>query len=162
MRIFVSILFPSIFLILSSCDDFLSPSGGNNRNSNVKIEEIPVYGTASTSGTEWVMLADPNGQVVTFDITKYQSIDSIIFKASLRSATDGYHCIAELYDKTNDSPISGSTIYSRVRYTMHTVRSDDLKFSFPNNEIFLGARIKSEKNSNFVEARNFLVLVYYH
>ncbi len=158
--------FITIFLTLivcSSCDDFFDSS--RSKPPAVEPEKVlPIYflGKLSTTGEDWIMLEN-EGQTTHVDLSKIGKIDSVIFKCSVRSERDNKRCVAQLYDLTNNVPIYESTVYSKVRYQLHTVKSSNLKGYISMEKVLLAIRIRSEDQSNYVEigSQNAL-LVYYH
>lgn len=150
-----------LVLVYAACGDLLQNPPLPPSNSP-KIIDLEFEGDFYGISDEWHLLETSALSKLNFHIEQYNNIDSIIFKASVRSERENVRCIVELYNLTDEVVIPGSVLFSRIRYQLHSVRSNDLKYDFPNKEIELGVRIRSEQSGNYVEARHFSLLIYYH
>ncbi len=126
------------------------------------VIDLEFDGDFTGTSNEWKLLDQTATSKFSFEISKYQNIDSIIFKASLRSERESVRCVVDIYNLTDDMHIEGSSLFSRIRYELHSIRSGDIQYGFPNKEVLLGVRIKSEEKGNHIEARHFSLLIYYH
>jgi len=144
------------------CDLPYPPPAPQKANS-AKIITLQFEGDFSGKSENWTVLNENSLSQIKFNINNYYyNIDSVVFKASLRSEQQNVRCFVELFNITEGVPIAGSTLTSKIRYQLHSVRSENVKFNLPAKDMVLGVRVRSERNSNYIEARNFLLLLYYH
>lgn len=79
-----------------------------------RIVDIEFIGEFTGTSGEWHLLDYATGSQFYFDIRKYLNVDSIIFKASLRSERQSVRCVVDLYNLTDSASIDGSALFSRI------------------------------------------------
>ncbi len=110
------------------------------------------------TNTSWVM--SPNACLLTkFNIENYIGVNRIVFSAAIESANGANNCFVELYDLTNDVPISQSTVQTNST-TVVWVDTINIFSQFPDEEITLGVRIRSEINGIQVRCRRVALFLY--
>ncbi len=151
----VHCLFLAIIICWTACEssEFVGEGTPLQPQTLTKIN-LPCYDTSTN--TDWKVCST----TVAFDYNQFVDADSIIFLGNLRSQREDYKCIAELYNFTDDQPISNSRIQSRINYTPHPVRSNNL-LQFPNYEIQIGIRFKSSHNNHYVEVNDGSAILIY-
>jgi hypothetical protein len=151
----------AILILLSGCGD-IPQDPGPSSTGDPKVIKLEFEGEFTGTSEDWSLLNETVTSQFNFNIVSYPTVDSVIFKASLRSERENIRCVVELFNVTDEIPIQGSALFSQIRYQLHSVRSSNILQNFPNKEIGLGVRIRSESSINYVEARHFSLLIYYH
>ena len=128
--ILLCVLVPCYF----ACEDLPRDPRPTSSNPS-RVIDLEFEGDFNGVSDEWHLLEMSARSKFNFHIEQYNNIDSIIFKASLRSERENVRCVVELFNLTDDTEIGGSTLFSIIRYQLHSVRSADLRYNFPNNEI---------------------------
>lgn len=141
------------FLAVSCVDAFVVPEMEENDR---RIDVFNFSTDLVTLGTDWI-----SAEVHDFYISPTARIDSITFEAGLRSQFDEEMCIARLYNYTEDKPVSGSTVQSRVAYMIETISSGDIARTFPKGETRLGAQFRSTRQGHFVGLTTLRITVFY-
>lgn len=145
--------------ICSSCN--LLDNGANFPDDNQsKSETIYFSGRLSTGSADWYL--SPSDQRATFDKSRYTEIDSIIFQAGLRTPTGDVDCEAQLYIINEEKEVSGSNLRSVVSYQLNQVRSEDLQYSIPDQEVELGVRLRSSRQGVTVYSGDASFLMVYY
>ncbi|HMG90769.1 MAG TPA: hypothetical protein VK589_11945 [Chryseolinea sp.] len=105
-------------------------------------------------------------QILRFNKGFYSAIDSVIFVANIWTSDANTNCLVELYNVTDNIPISGSLLStnSTVDYYAENlgvyVFSDDIKNGLPNKEITLGLRLRSETEGVTVSIQRAHLFIY--
>jgi len=119
-----------------------------------------VWNTAnSTTG----MILPSNFTVLRFELDNYENIDSVIFTSLIWSSQSENNCYAELYNVTDDEVIFGSQVESSTTDDQgEYVFSKDIKESFPNKEITLGIKLRTENEGVPVYIYRACIFIYKH
>ena len=145
------------FFLFESCSLF-DPQDSVPPNFDEASSDKFLFNVSKGSlSTDWVYCGERS-----VDFSEYEHIDSIIFVPNLRSQTAEQKCIAEVYNQTLDLPVNNSRLESVVRYTLHQVRSPDLKSYLVNGDYTIGIRFRTTSSDNYVEIgeESFLVVYY--
>jgi len=146
-----------VLFIASSCELLAPEPGVDSKMAIDNSTRINLPAQNKSASTEWTYC-----EPITFNLEKYQKIDSIIFVPNVRSQSKEMKCIAELYDFQNNIAIPNSRVESVVQYTLHLVRSNNLRMSFPNTNNNIGIRFRSSDTGHYVEVGvNSHVLIYH-
>jgi len=116
--------------------------------------------SANTTSTNPVV----GGELIKFSKRNYPNVDSIILVANPYVADATNTAIIELYNMTDNIPISSSTITSSNLYVGTNIRpylqSGNLFNSLPDKEISLGISLKSGTAGKFAAAGNCFLILY--
>ncbi len=128
--------------IFSSCEkDVHNSSTIKTDNSNKQIVltlECDVNTTSVDGVIELVMTK--------FDKRNYSGLNSIVFSSNPYSADINSKSIVELYNISDNMPINNTAIKSsQAEHEINYLETDNVYNDFPNKEIDLGIRIRSEK-----------------
>jgi hypothetical protein len=85
-----------------------------------------------------------------FNKNDYKGCKSIILSASLKSFTADNNCYLEIYDLTNNKVISKSTIATNS-IDLKWINSDNLLSEFPDSDIDISLRLRTEKENVYVQ-----------
>jgi len=108
--------------------------------------------------TEWIQ-SDISYTLNKFDVQNYTNVTSVIFSALLDTADSKSNCYVELYNLTDDAPIPNSQIETKSETTIW-VDSPNLIDSFPDKEIELAVRVRSETQGVSVSVLNPQIYLY--
>jgi len=96
-----------------------------------------------------------------FNLYNYQIIDSVIFVAKIWSSQKDNECIVDLYNLTDNQVIPRSQIKtSSTDFQGLYIYSQDIKDNFPDKEIELGLRIKSQTEGVYVSIYRAHIFIY--
>lgn len=146
-----------------SCKGEEGPTGppGTDATSakQIRIQMDLGTGTCDTIG----LVSYPKSYVIRFSPLNYGSLDSIIFCANLFSGNSNAHCIAELYNITDSLSILKSSVsagYPGSLMQVPWVLSGNILNSFPDKEITLAVRVRTDQQGMCVEIDSAVLLLY--
>ncbi len=164
-RVFIALSIASLATLSLSCR---GPQGmvGPDGNDGISDKQIRLpfiitgWGTADTSWS----ICYPGGYITNFKISNYVDIDSVIFCANMGSSDSSADCILELFDVTDSVVVGGSSLITNAtgQYSpgWPWLYSGNLINSFPDKEISLAFRIRTNKQGSTVEVNTAVVLLY--
>ena len=129
-------------------------------NGNYDKETILVFSsdigfwTDNTTG----LIPDRLG-IDNFDIRNYQA-DSVSFSCYLSTSDATAKCFVELYDKTNNKPLSNTLFSSNSKTYELKTSTVNLLNSFPKSPINLGCRFRGEKNGPMFQISEPTIKIY--
>lgn len=94
-----------------------------------------------------------------FNVYNYTGVDSVVLYALVESVNSSTNCIVDLYNWTDDEIIPGSEIMSSSTSDVW-IRSGNLFNEFPDKEISLSLRIRSETEGVMVTCSSALLFLY--
>jgi len=97
--------------------------------------------------------------LVKFNVYNYTGVDSVVLYALVNSESSSANCIVDLYNWTDDKVIPGSEIVSSSTSEVW-IYSGNLFTEFPNKEISLSLRIRSETNGVLVTCGSATLFLY--
>lgn len=134
-----------------------------NEDGGITSEEIRIKIAEGNTGTTSTIGSYLKG--ITFDITKYKNVNSIIFEANPYvyygpNVPQNNFALLELYNFTDNLPIPNSLIKTNNLATnVVTLRSNEIINGIPKKEIQLGLKIRSEiQGFDSVSGFGFLIL----
>jgi hypothetical protein len=134
-----------------------------NEDGGITSEEIRLKITEGSTATTSSIGIYLKG--ITFDITKYKNINSIIFESNPYvfygpNIPQNNFALLELYNFTDNVPISKSLIRTNNLATnIVTLKSNEIIDEIPKKEIQLGFKLRSEvEGLNSVSGTGFLIL----
>lgn len=132
----------------------------NNTAALDKVIIFPFYFSGSTSTTTGVY----GGEFVNFNKNNYPGVDSIllvcepyVFQGGL-----GNTATIDLYDITSNSPIPNSSVVTSRTYTTGFLNSQNVYNFLPNQNIWLGIRIRSGINGQTAASGKCYLYMYRH
>jgi hypothetical protein len=144
MKIKPELLLVIIMLIAISCEKE-EPSADVVSDKQVRFDFQFRSSVWNTDNSTTGVILPNNIMLLRFNLANYENIDSVIFTALIWSSQIDNNCYAALYNVTDDQVISGSQIESTMTDAQgEYVFSKDLKEVFPNKEITLGIKLKSQ------------------
>ena len=94
-----------------------------------------------------------------FNVYNYTDVDSVVLYALVRSENSSTNCIVDLYNWTDDEIIPGSELMNSST-SWSWIHSGNLFEEFPDKEISLALRIRSETNGVLVECGGAVLFLY--
>lgn len=94
-----------------------------------------------------------------FKSDNYADIKSIIFSAKITTTDPSSNCLVDLYNLTDDEPIPNSLIQS-TNLNGEFVESDNIIDDFPDTEIDIAIRIRSEIDGVWVNIHSAEIYLY--
>lgn len=136
-------------------------SPGTSGTSDKQIRFIFNVGEG-TSDTTWQM-CPPYEYITPFNISNYDSLDSVILGAYMGTANPGAECIADLFDVTDSVEIAESPLVSTVsgsEFGWPWVYSGNLLNSFPGKDITLAVRVRTNQQGDLAQVNGAVLLLY--
>lgn len=121
-------------------EDGIQGPPGLNGNSDKQIR-IELGGGIGANDTIW-SYPEVYSHLLKFNPSYYTGVDSILLVACMNSAYTSSKIIIELYNLTDNQPIDKSLLETSSTDFIWCI-SNNIFFSFPNKEITLGYRIKT-------------------
>ncbi len=97
--------------------------------------------------------------LIKFDITSWIGVDSVVFIPNIRTSDGSVNAFAELYDGTNNSTISETTVSTNSTSYVR-LESDNIYESLPQEQIdlFMQFRIEDASANAWTTGKSFLFL----
>jgi hypothetical protein len=177
MKVLYSFFSVMFFLFLIACEGPTGPQGpigetgqqgstGNDGTSDKQIRIEFESFSNSTTDTAWVF-THPLTFITNFDKDYYVGVDSLIFNVNIGSTNLNTNCIVELFNLTDNQPISNSLLFTndttKFPYSFlggKWCKSANLLNSFPNKEITVAVRFKSDRYGTLVNINKGMLLLY--
>ena len=116
------------------------------------------YMSVFTNSTSGVILS-PGFSLIDFNKSNYENVDSIVFSASISTDDTTAHCIAELFDLTDNIVIFNSLIETNKHNTVW-VESKNIFASLPDKNIDLSIKLRTDKQGSGASIFDALILIY--
>lgn len=125
----------------------------------LKIDLFSGGGSPSTLSSDGIIF-ESQIKYKDFNIGNYKNCSKIIFIASIKSSEANNDCYLELYNLTDDIEISNSLVSTNTT-ELEWVESDNLIGSFPNKNIDLSLKLKTQNDGIGVSLRSASIYVYF-
>lgn len=142
-----------LFSICSCCKD--KDNIAISRDKQIRFALPPVI---SFNGSQ--AFTDQQQNIYKFNIDYFSPVDSAIYTVWSSVTGSNNKCTIELYNFTDNVPISSSLIEATSNTAPVLYQSSDIRAGFPHKEITLGLRIKGDVNGQAVNATSGYLYLY--
>lgn len=140
-------------IVAGACEGPQGPPGPSGGDKQTRF--LLSLSDASTSDTAGVILGD----LIKFNKSNYNGVDSIVFVADLSTDDTTYSCIAELYNITNRRVVDSSLIAGKGELPARSI-SRNLYAKLPAVEIDLGARVRTTEQGRPARCGRMYLFLY--
>ncbi len=147
-----AIILCALFISLMSCE---TEKGEDTpvieTDKQVRLEIFSMNPGSSSAYSEDIIIGD----LIRFNKNYWSNVDSIIFVANFgvgeysEEGTSAFTATAELYDKTNEQVIEGSSVSTNSTIVSH-ISSSNVYDNLPDEEITLGIKFSIDNEGEYI------------